>query len=143
MERDEILFTKEHSWARIEDENRVAIGISHYAVEELGEITYVELPEIGQKVQQMEVIGSVESLRGTMEIYSPVTGEVVEINEMLIDDPTILNEDPYGDGWIAIIEMEDPDELARLMSQEDYESYIEAEREFEKEQLREWEEETF
>ncbi len=129
MEREEILFTKEHSWARIEDEDKVAIGLSHYAVEELGEITYVELPEIGQEVHQMEVIGSVESLRGTMEIYSPVSGEIVEINEMLIDDPTILNEDPYGDGWIAIIKMNDNEELSRLMTQEDYESYIEMEKE--------------
>ena len=134
MERDELYFTKEHSWARLEDENRVVIGITDYAVEELGEITFVELPRLGEEVSQMEVIGSVESLRGTMEIYSPVSGKVVEINEMLFDDPAILNEDPYGDGWIAVIEMSDPDELNRLMGVEDYESYVELQREGEEEE---------
>ncbi len=129
MERDEIFFTKEHSWARIEDENKVAIGLSEYAVQELGEIIYVEMPEIGQEVNQMEVIGSVESLKGTMEIYSPVSGTVEEINEMLIDDPSLLNEDPYGDGWIAIIRLSDEEELSKLMTQEDYNSYIEMEKE--------------
>ncbi len=123
---EEILFTKEHTWARIEDEDTVTIGISDFAVEELGEITYVELPSIGDEVSQMEVIGSVESLRETMEIYSPVSGEVVEVNEMLIDNPSLLNEDPYGDGWIAIIRMSDPDELQRLSPREEYEQYIES-----------------
>ncbi len=126
MDRDEILFTKEHSWARIEDEETVAIGLSEFAVEELGDITYVELPPIGTEVSQMEVIGAVESLRDTMEIYAPVSGEIIEINEMLIDNPSLLNEDPYGDGWIAIIRMSDPDELQRLMPKEEYENYIDA-----------------
>ena len=94
MDREEILFTKEHSWARIEDEDTVAVGISEFAVEELGEITYVELPGIGDEVSQMEVIASVESLRDTIEVYAPVSGEVVEVNEMLIDNPSLINEDP-------------------------------------------------
>ena len=126
MDREEILFTKEHSWARIEDEDTVAIGLSEFAVEELGEITYVELPNIGDEVSQMEVIASVESLRDTMEVYAPVSGEIVEINEMLIDNPSLLNEDPYGDGWIAIVRMSDPEELQRLMPKEEYEDYIDA-----------------
>jgi glycine cleavage system H protein len=126
MDREEILFTKEHSWARIEDEDTVTIGLSEFAIEELGEITYVELPSIGDEVSQMEVIASVESLRDTMEIYSPVSGEIVEVNEMLIDNPSLLSEDPYGDGWIAIIRMHDPEELQRLMPREEYEDYLEA-----------------
>ena len=134
MERDELYFTKEHSWARLEDEDKVVVGITDYAVEELGEITFVELPRLGEEVSQMEVIGSVESLRGTMEIYSPVSGRVVEINEMLFDDPAILNEDPYGDGWIAVIEISDSSELDRLMSVEDYESYVEVQKESEEEE---------
>ncbi len=126
MEREEILFTKEHSWARIEDEETVTIGISDFAVDELGEITYVELPSIGQEVSQMEVIASVESLRDTMEVYSPVSGEIVEINEMLMDDPSVLNEDPFGDGWIAVVKLSHPEELSRLMPREEYEDYLEA-----------------
>ncbi|BAT71245.1 glycine cleavage system H protein [Thermosulfidibacter takaii ABI70S6] len=126
MDREEILFTKEHSWARIEDEDTVSIGLSEFAVEELGEVTFVELPSIGEEVSQMEVIASVESLRDTMEVYSPVSGEIVEVNEMLIDNPSLLSEDPYGDGWIAIIRMHDPDELQRLMPGEEYEDYLEA-----------------
>ena len=126
MEREEILYTKEHSWARIEDEETVAVGLSEFAVQELGEVTYVELPPIGTEVSQMEVVGSVESIRGTMDIYSPVSGEIIEVNEMLQDNPSLLSEDPYGDGWIMIIRMSDPDELQRLMPPEEYENYLDA-----------------
>jgi len=85
----------------------------------------VELPEEAMQVNQMEVIGSLESLRGVTEIYAPVSGKVTEVNELLLDDPTILNDDPYGDGWIAVVEVEDPEELKRLMDATDYQALIE------------------
>ncbi len=126
---EDLLYTREHSWARQEEDGRVVIGITEYVQEELGEVSYVELPQVGDRVNQMEVIGSVESIRGVTEIYSPITGRVVEVNELLLDDPTIINDDPYGEGWIAVVEMEDPQELERLMDAWDYEALVERERE--------------
>ncbi len=126
---EDLLYTREHSWARQEEDGRVVIGITEYVQEELGEVSYVELPQVGDRVNQMEVIGSVESIRGVTEIYSPITGRVVEVNELLLDDPTIINDDPYGEGWIAVVEMEDPQELERLMDAWDYGALVERERE--------------
>ena len=126
---EDLLYTREHSWARQEEDGRVVIGITEYVQEELGEVSYIELPQVGDRVNQMEVIGSVESIRGVTEIYSPITGRVVEVNELLLDDPTIINDDPYGEGWIAVIEMEDPQELERLMDAWDYGALVERERE--------------
>ena len=126
---EDLLYTREHSWARHEEDGRVVIGVTEFVQEELGEISFVELPREGEKVNQMEVIGSIESIRGVTEIYSPVTGRVVEVNELLLDDPTIINDDPYGEGWIAVMELEDPSELERLMDAWDYQALIERERE--------------
>ena len=126
---EDLLYTREHSWARHEEDGRVVIGVTEFVQEELGEISFVELPREGERVNQMEVIGSIESIRGVTEIYSPVTGRVVEVNELLLDDPTIINDDPYGEGWIAVMELEDPSELERLMDAWDYQALIERERE--------------
>ncbi len=124
---EDLLYTREHSWARQEEDGRVVIGVTEFVQEELGEISYVELPREGEKVSQMEVIGSVESLRGVTEIYSPISGTVMEVNELLLDDPTIINDDPYGEGWIAVVELEDPSELNRLMDAWDYRALVERE----------------
>jgi len=121
---EDLYYTKEHTWAREEDEDKVVIGITDYLQKELGEISFIELPHIGDEVAQMEVIGSIESLKGVTEIYSPVSGKIVEVNELLLDDPTIINDDPYGDGWIAVIELEEKNELKRLMDAEDYFAFI-------------------
>jgi len=125
---EDLLYTREHSWARDEG-GRVVIGVTEYVQGELGEISYVELPQVEERVNQMEVIGSVESIRGVTEIYSPVTGTIVEVNELLLDDPTLINDDPYGEGWIAVVEMEDPAELERLMDSWDYQALVEREME--------------
>ncbi len=122
---EDLLYTREHSWARQEGDGQVVVGVTEFIQDELGEITYVELPEEAMQVNQMEVIGSLESLRGVTEIYAPVSGKVTEVNELLLDDPTILNDDPYGDGWIAVVEVEDPEELKRLMDATDYQALIE------------------
>lgn len=122
---DDLLYTREHSWARQEGDGQMVVGVTEFIQDELGEISYVELPEEGVQVNQMEVIGSLESLRGVTEIYAPVSGKVTEVNELLLDDPTIINDDPYGDGWIAVVEVEDPEELKRLMDATDYQALIE------------------
>jgi len=122
---EDLLYTREHSWARQEGDGQMVVGVTEFIQDELGEISYVELPEEGVEVNQMEVIGSLESLRGVTEIYAPVSGKVTEVNELLLDDPTIINDDPYGNGWIAVVEVEDPEELKRLMDATDYQALIE------------------
>ncbi len=124
---EDLLYTREHSWVRQEGEGQVVMGVTEFVQNELGEISYVELPEVGMRVQQMEVIGSLESIRGVTEIYAPLSGRVTEVNSFLLDDPSIINDDPYGEGWIAVIEMEDPEELKRLMDASDYQALIERE----------------
>lgn len=126
---EDLYYTKEHTWAREEDEDKVIMGITDYLQRELGEISFIELPQVGGEVSQMEVIGSLESLRGVTEIYSPISGKILEVNEVLLDDPTIINEDPYGDGWVAIIEIEERKELNRLMDASDYSALVKREQE--------------
>lgn len=121
---DDLLYARTHEWARVED-GEAAIGITHFAQEQLGDLTYVELPEVGQKLTQGEEMGSVESVKAASEIYSPVTGEVIAVNEELADNPGIVNEDPYGEGWMIRVRLAgDPEEL---LEAPDYERLIEEE----------------
>jgi len=122
---DDLKYSREHEWARVEG-NRVVVGITDYAQRELGEIVYVELPEVGTEVEQMEAFGTVESVKAVSDLYAPVSGEVVEINGALEDDPGLINTDTYGEGWMLVVEMSDPDELDELMNAEEYAAFIEA-----------------
>jgi glycine cleavage system H protein len=101
--RKDRFYTKEHEWALIEENKNVRIGITDYAQKSLHDIVYVEAPTIGLKVSQMSPIGSLESIKSVSEIYSPISGEVIEVNNKLSDSPEIINISPYDDGWIAII----------------------------------------
>ncbi len=112
-------YTKDHEWAYIRN-GKAQIGITDYAQKMLGDIVYVDLPEREQDVDAGETLANVESVKNVAPIYSPVTGTIVEVNEDLLDDPSILNEDPYDAGWIAIVEMKDPTEVEDLMPPEDY-----------------------
>ena len=112
-------YHQEHMWIRVRGK-RGTIGITHYAQEQLGDIVYVELPEIGAEVEANEVIGELESTKTTAPIEAPVSGRIVEINEDLEDTPDLINEDPYGKGWIAVIELADPAELDDLMDAQEY-----------------------
>ncbi len=119
-----LYYTKEHEWGRVED-GVVVMGITDYAQKELHEIVYVELPEVGTEVEQMGVVGTVESVKAVSEIYSPVSGRVVEVNKRLEESPEILNQDPYGEGWIAKIQPSNLDEeLKKLMTAEQYTQYL-------------------
>jgi len=120
---ENLKYTKEHEWLRIE-EDIVVIGITDYAQDQLGDVVYVELPEVGTQVTQSEACGTIESVKTVSDLYAPVSGEVVKINEVLDDAPELLNNEPYGSGWIMEVKIKDPGELDNLLSSEDYETLI-------------------
>jgi glycine cleavage system H protein len=120
---EEYYYTKEHEWAGV-DENIVTVGITEYAQQALGEIVYVELPEEGQKVNQGEPFGVIESVKAVSDLYAPVSGTVIEINAPLGDDPAVLNDNPMNDGWMIRIEMDSEKELANLMRAPEYKKLI-------------------
>ena len=126
MEIEEnFLYTKEHEWVSIED-NIATMGISDYAQEALGDVTYVELPEEELEVEQFEQFVSVESVKAASDIYAPMAGKVLEVNRKLEDNPALINKDCYGKGWITKIEVRDMDESTNLMSAEEYRNYLES-----------------
>ena len=120
---ENLSYTKEHEWAKVENDAAV-IGITDYAQNELGDIVFVELPKIGDAVESMKSCGSIEAVKSVSDIYAPVSGEVIEINQELESNPQWINQDPYGKGWIAKIKMSNPQELDQLLSTEDYRSLV-------------------
>jgi glycine cleavage system H protein len=120
-------YSNEHEWVEVLDEGRVRIGITHFAQNQLGDIVFVELPEEGQEVKADESMGTVESVKAVSDIYSPVSGEVVEINQELEDSPETINTDAYGAGWMVVVKLANPDELNTLMTAEQYEAFIKEE----------------
>lgn len=122
---DELKYTKEHTWVKVEG-NLATIGITDYAQSELGEIVFVELPEIETEIEHLIEFGVVESVKTVSDLYAPVSGIVVEANEDLLDSPEIVNDAPYDDGWLIKVEMNDPKELSALMSSEEYQDFVEA-----------------
>ncbi|MBK9169478.1 MAG: glycine cleavage system protein GcvH [Bryobacterales bacterium] len=123
---DTYRYTKEHEWVAV-DAGIGTIGITHHAQSELGDIVYVDLPKVGAKVDAGKSFGSVESVKAVSDIYSPVSGEVTEINEALSAAPEKLNEDPHGSAWLVKIRLTAPEEIQSLMSSADYQTYIKAE----------------
>ena len=122
--RRNLLYTKEHEWAKIED-GKVRVGITDYAQKNLHEIVYVEIPEKGASVKQMEPMGTVESIKSVSEIYSPISGKIIEINEALKMSPELVNESPYEKGWLVVIEPSALDEeIKGLMTAEQYVNFI-------------------
>lgn len=121
-------YSKEHEWVATED-SVATIGITDFAQEQLGEIVYVELPAVGEKVSKDDPFGVVESVKAVSDIFAPVSGTVVEVNEDLPDSPETVNEDPYGDGWLIKIKVSDSAELEDLMDNEEYEEMVAAEKE--------------
>ncbi len=119
-------YTKEHEWVRVEGDTGV-VGITDHAQKELGDIVYVDLPKLGAAVVRGATFGSVESVKAVSEIYAPVTGEVIEINEVLATTPEKLNEDPHNEAWLVKIKLSAPDEIKQLMNAEDYQKYVGAE----------------
>ncbi len=120
---EDYYYTKDHEWAQV-DENIVTVGVTAFAQEQLGEVVYVELPEEGQKVSQNQPFGVIESVKAVSDLYSPVSGTVIEVNTSLTDDPAVLNDDPMNEGWLVRIEMDTEKELANLMRAPDYKKLI-------------------
>ena len=123
MYPENLHYTKEHEWVRI-DGDRVVIGITDYAQEQLGDVVYVELPEVHSQLTQFDVCGIIESVKTVSDLYAPISGEVVKINEALDDMPELINSEPYGTGWIAEIQLGNKAELKNLLSAKAYESLI-------------------
>ncbi len=121
---EELKYSKEHIWLRIEG-NRAVVGITDFAQEELGTIAAVELPDEGEQVEQEDSMGSVEARKTVAELYAPITGTVLAFNEEALDNPSLINDDPYDGGWLLELKLEDPDELKVLMSADDYADYVE------------------
>jgi glycine cleavage system H protein len=116
-------YTKEHEWVSAEGDP-ATVGITHHAQEELGDIVYVDLPRVGASIAQGKTLGSVESVKAVSDIYSPVSGEVVEVNDLLAAKPERLNESPHGEAWLVKIRLTAPDEMKSLMTAAEYQSYL-------------------
>ena len=116
---ENLKYTKDHEWLRMEGDTGV-VGITDHAQHELGDVVFVELPEVGRSVNAGEAFGSVESVKAVSEVYCPVSGEIIEVNQKLADKPELLNSEPYGAGWILKIKIKNPGEQAKLLSAADY-----------------------
>jgi glycine cleavage system H protein len=116
-------YTKEHEWARQEG-NRVVVGITDYAQKELGDVVFVELPEVGTTIEAMGTFGVVESVKAVSDLYAPVSGTIVEANTILEDQPELVNASPYGQGWMAVIEAANPEEFQQLLTAAAYQAYV-------------------
>ena len=123
----EFLYTKDHEWIRV-DESIGTIGITHFAQGELGDIVFVELPKVGDHLTAKESLGTIESVKAVSEIYSPVTGEVTAVNPKLQSSPELLNADPHGEAWLVRVRLADHRETESLMTSEDYEAFLRAEK---------------
>jgi glycine cleavage system H protein len=121
-------YTREHEWINNKGEVAV-IGITHHAQDQLGDVVFVELPKVGDSLHAEVSLGTIESIKAVSDIYAPVSGEVVEVNESLIDTPEVLNQDPHDKGWLVKIHMSDKNELRGLMTAEEYTGYVAAETE--------------
>ena len=124
MSPDDRKYSKEHEWVKMEDSNLALAGITVYAQDQLGDIVYVDLPKTGATIRFMEKMGEVESVKAVSDLFSPITGEVTEVNERLLDHPELVNEDPLGEGWMVRVTVADAAELDQLMSAEEYEAFI-------------------
>jgi glycine cleavage system H protein len=121
----DLKYTSEHEWVKVQGD-RVWVGITDYAQKELGDVVFVDLPSIGDKVSAKSVMGTIESVKAVSEIFAPVSGEIMETNDNLEHSPELINQDPFGKGWIAVIEPSNPKEINDLMTQSAYTAFIES-----------------
>lgn len=123
---EDLSYTKDHEWVRVKG-NEATVGITEHAQNQLGDVVYVELPKVGDKFEASEPFGSVESVKAVSEVYMPVSGSVVEVNENLNDSPEQVNEDPYGEGWMIRIKIDNPAQVDALLTSIEYDDYIKEE----------------
>ncbi len=121
----DLKYSSEHEWTRVGNGDVVEVGITHYAQDTLGDVVFVELPEIGSRVDQFDKFGEIESVKAVSDLFSPVSGTVTAVNEELEQSPELVNSNPYGDGWIMEVKLDDPSELDELMDSETYRGTLE------------------
>ncbi len=124
MNPKEYKYTQEHEWIYLESPNRGKLGLTDYAQTQLGDIVFLDLPASGTQVEQSKKMGEIESVKAVVDFFSPASGKVVEINQTAIDEPQIVNEDPYGAGWLVRLELSDPTELGALMDSDKYDKFV-------------------
>lgn len=124
MELKNYRFTKEHEWICLQADNRGRIGITDYAQHQLGDIVYVDIVPVGSTAGQFQKIGEIESVKAVSDVFSPVSGQIAEINQAIVDEPQLVNQDCYGEGWFALLTLSDPAELNGLMTADEYNKYI-------------------
>lgn len=124
MYPEELRYSEQHEWIRLESDSGV-VGVTEYAQREMGDIVYVELPEVGRKVKAGEPFGVVESVKSVSDLYAPMTGAVAEVNSKLEDAPELVNQDPYGEGWIIVIDISAPEEVTDLLTAAQYRALVE------------------
>ncbi len=125
MYPDDLKYSSEHEWARVGQGDTVEVGITYFAQDNLGDVVFVELPEVGSRVDQFDKFGEIESVKAVSDLFSPVTGTVTAVNEDLEQSPELVNTDPYGDGWIMEVKLDDTSELSELMDSETYQGILE------------------
>lgn len=121
---EDLYYTDEHEYVRMEDDNVVTVGITDYAQGELGDVVFVELPEIGAEYQKMDAFGTIEAVKAVSELFSPLTGEIVDVNTDLDDNPGLVNQDPYGAGWMIKLRLENPSDLEQLLTAPHYAEHV-------------------
>jgi len=121
---EDLLYTKEHEWAKVEG-NQATVGISDYAQSSLGDITFVELPKVGDELEQFKTLATIESVKAASDVYAPLSGKVLKVNDKVEGAPETVNQSSYEDGWFAVLEIKDEGEKSNLMSPADYKAYIE------------------
>ncbi len=126
---ENLKYSKEHEWVMMVEDGVALIGITEFAQSELGEVVYVELPEVGEKITKDDPFGSVESVKAVSDLFAPVSGTVIEVNDSLPDSPELVNEDSYGDGWMIKVQMSDKEELKDLLAQDEYGEFVERQKE--------------
>ena len=126
MTPENLKYSEEHEWVRVESDGHVVVGITDFAAESLGDVVFVELPDVGEQLSQFEKMGEIESVKAVSDLYSPVSGTITERNDSVIDSPELVNDSPFESGWMLRVELTDTGELDKLMSHADYQSMLEA-----------------
>ena len=126
MTPEDLKYSEEHEWVRMESDNSAVVGITDFAAESLGDVVFVELPEVGAELVQFEKMGEIESVKAVSDLYSPVTGTITERNDAVIDSPELVNDSPYDSGWMLRVNLADSDQLDNLMSSAEYQAMLEA-----------------
>ena len=126
MSPPDLRYSKEHEWVRLEADNLAVIGITQFAAEQLGDVVFVELPDVGSELVQFEQLGEIESVKAVSELYSPVSGRVTERNDEAVESPELVNKGPFGPGWLLRVELTDPSQIDVLMTADQYDQFIAA-----------------